>query len=272
MDLQTRIKAPESSFRWPFGEIYRYRELLWAMAYRDYRVKYAHTAVGLLWALFQPLLMMMLLGLAFGVVAPVQTEGVPRTLFMAAGMAAWSYCAVIIAESGHAIFAAQQMIRKVYFPRLIIPASKAVTALIDLLTMLVVLVLLMLWYGHYPDWRLVFLPLFLLLTLFTGLTLGIWMSALMVRFRDFKFIMPVILQVGMYATPIAYPMTAVPESLRRIMYLNPMSGIVEGMRWSLLGTGQFSPDSLWSLVVMALLFVAGLKYFGQVEEVMSDLL
>lgn len=272
MELFTRIKAPDNSFSWPFREIYRYRELLWAMAYRDYRVKYAHTGIGLLWALFQPLLMLLLLGLAFGMVAPVDTGEIPRPLFTAAGLCAWSYCSVIIAESGHSILSAQQMIRKVYFPRLIIPASKAITALIDLLTMLLVLALLMYLYGFYPGWRLVFLPLFVLLTMFMGLTMGIWMSALMVRFRDFKFIMPVILQVGMYATPIAYPVTAIPDSLRWLFYLNPMSGIVEGMRWCLLGTDGFSLDCLWSFAVVGVLFALGLKFFNKVEQVMADLL
>jgi lipopolysaccharide transport system permease protein len=272
MNLFTVIKAPEHNFRWPFVEIYRYRELLWAMAYRDYRVKYAHTGLGMLWALIQPLMMMGLLGLAFGVVTSVDTGGIPGPLFTAVGLCGWSYCAVIIAESGHSIIGAQQMIKKVYFPRLIIPAAKAITALIDLLTMLGVLVLLMGVYGYMPGWRILWLPVFIVLTVFLGLTLGIWMSALMVRYRDFKFVMPVILQVGMYATPIAYPVSAVPEAVRWIFYLNPMSGIAEGMRWSLLGQGELSWICLSSLPVVGLLFWGGLRYFRRVEEVMADLL
>lgn len=272
MKIFTIIKAPERNFRWPFLEIFRYRELLWAMAYRDYRVKYAHTGIGMVWALLQPLLMMGLLGLAFGIVAPVDTGGVPRPLFVAAGLSAWSYCAVIIAESGHSILGAQQMIKKVYFPRLIIPASKAITALIDLATMLTVWGVLMVVYGHVPGWRMLWLPVFLVLTMGMGLTLGIWMSALMVRFRDFKFVMPIILQVGMYVTPIAYPVSVLPESLRWLFYLNPMTGIVEGMRWCLLGEGAFDWAVLWSLPLEAILFWGALRYFRGVEEVMADLL
>jgi len=269
---KTIIQPSKNPFKIDFGELYRFRELLWTLALRDFRVKYAQTFIGFLWALINPIFTLLILTFVFGVVAKVDTGNTPHLLYTIAGLSGWTYFATLFSEAGNSIIGAQQMVQKIYFPRLIIPLSKAVTSFIDFGITLICLAALMLIYRFPPGSQIVFLPLFIFIALISGLTGGIWMSALTVRYRDFRFITPFLLRLGMFATPIAYPAEAVPEQYRLLFYLNPMTGVVEGMRWSIIGGNPPDAYIYLSFGVILLLFFGGIFYFYKVEKVMADIL
>ena len=255
-----------------FSELYRYRELLWTLTYRDFRVKYAQTILGFVWAFINPLFTLVILSFVFGTVAKVDTGGVPHVIYTIAGMCGWTYFSKVFEQAGSSIIGAQNMVKKIYFPRIIIPTSKAITALIDFGIVLLCLAILMIVYKFPPASTIVYMPIFIIIAIVSGLTAGIWMSALTIRFRDFQHITPLLVRVGMYATPIAYPASAVPEKYQMLFYMNPMAGVVEGMRWSIIGGTPPNAYSYISFALIFLLFFAGLFYFSKVEKVMADIL
>lgn len=265
----------DSKNRWydlNIKEIIQYRELLWTLTYRDIRVKYAHTAIGFVWAFLNPIMSLLIMSFVFGVVARVNTNGIPHILFTLSGLIGWTYFATVMADAGNSIIASQSMVTKVYFPRLIIPLSKAISGLIDLSITLLCLAVLFLWYGFVPSANVIYFPLFLLYAILIGVSAGIWMSALTIRFRDFQYITPIVLRVGMYATPVAFPSNLVPEKFQIIFFLNPVAGAVEGLRWSLLGGTELSPYIFVSVGFVFLLFISGLYYFRKVEKVIADII
>ncbi len=272
------IKPSQSIFNLNIKELYAYRELLWTLTYRDLRVRYAQTTVGILWAVLNPLLTLLILAFVFGAVAKVDTgmtangEPMPMLLYTCAGMVGWTYFSSLVAEAGTSIIGAQGMVKKIYFPRLIIPLSKALTAFIDFLIVLFFIAAMMLYYGIAPNANFIYFPFFVLMAVLSGLAGGIWMSALTIRFRDFQYVTPLMLRLGMYATPIGYPISQVPEQYKLLIYCNPLAGVVEGMRWSLLGGEPIHPYSYISFGVIAVLAVLGLFYFKKVERVMADIL
>ncbi|MEE9438641.1 MAG: ABC transporter permease [Saprospiraceae bacterium] len=272
MQHQTIIEAGQKSWFPNFKELWNYRQLLFSLAWRDVRVKYAQTYIGLLWAFINPVFNLIILSFVFGIVAKVDTEGVPHLLFTIAGLSAWTYFSTLLSEAGNSIVGAQGMIKKIYFPRLVIPLSKALSGLVDFGVTLLCLLVIMLYYGVLPGANIIWLPLFLILALMSGLAGGIFVSALTARFRDFSFVVPMLVRVGMYATPIAYSASLVPEKYKFLYFLNPMAGIVEGFRWSLLGTGSPEPYMLYSIGLMILIFVFSLFFFAKVEKVMADIL
>ena len=186
-----------------FRELYRFRELLWTLTYRDFRVKYAQTILGFVWAFINPIFTLVILSFVFGTVAKVDTGGVPHVIYTIAGMCGWTYFAKVFEQAGGSIIGAQNMVKKIYFPRIIIPTSKAITALIDFVIVLLCLAILMIVYKFPPASTIIYMPLFIIVAIVSGLTAGIWMSALTIRFRDFQHITPLLVRVGMYATPIA---------------------------------------------------------------------
>jgi len=255
-----------------FQELYRFRELLWTLTYRDFRVKYAQTILGFVWAFINPLFTLVVLSFVFGTVAKVDTGDVPHVIYTIAGMCGWTYFSKVFEQAGSSIIGAQNMVKKIYFPRIIIPTSKALTALIDFAIVILCLAVLMVIYKHPPAATIVYFPFFLIIAIVSGLAAGIWMSALTIRFRDFQHITPLLIRLGMYATPIAYPASAVPEKYQMLFYLNPMAGVVEGMRWSILGG---TPPNTFAYISFALIFIfffLGLLYFSKVERVMADIL
>ena len=272
------IEPSKSIFNLGIKELVAYRELLWTLTYRDLRVRYAQTLIGAIWALLNPIFTLLILAFVFGVVAKVDTgttaDGlpIPHLLYTSAGMAGWAYFASLFSEAGTSIIGAQAMVKKIYFPRLIIPLSKAMTAFIDFAIVLFLLFFLMFYYGFVPSSNFIFFPLFVVIAIISGLAGGIWMSALTIRFRDFLHVTPFILRLGMYATPIAYPAAAVPEKYQIFFYFNPMAGVVEGLRWSLLGGAPLHWYSYISFAVIFLLLILGLFYFKSVEKVMADIL
>ncbi len=274
MPYKTVIEPSKFSLSLNLRELWEFRELLWTLTYRDFRVKYAQTAIGFAWAFINPIFSILILSFVFGTIAKVGTgnSDVPHLLYTTAGMCGWTYFSAVLAGAGGSIIGAQGMVKKIYFPRLVIPLSKALTAFIDLMIVLFIIVILMVYYGIPPKSTLIYLPFFLLIAIIAGLTGGIWMSALTVRFRDFVHITPLLLRVGMYATPIAFPASSVPEKYQLLFYLNPMAGVVEGVRWSIIGGTPPNSYAYISFAIICVFFVLGTFYFNQVQRKMADII
>jgi lipopolysaccharide transport system permease protein len=276
MDSETDIKTiitPESNLK--FGrslrEIFSYRELLWQLTWRDFRIRYAQTFLGLLWALIQPLLTLLIFILVFNKAIQVNTGSVPYAVFAMTGMWAWSYFSYVLSQSGQSLIQSQALITKVYFPRLLIPLSKSLVGFIDFFVASLLLIVLMIGFHFLPSGNSYALPFFILMLVLFSLSLGIWFSALTIRFRDLQHTIPFIVQLGLYLTPIGYPSSLIPSAYKNLFYLNPMASIVDGFRWSLLGMPLPNPHFLWLSGAMILfLFIAGIWYFCRVESSMAD--
>ncbi len=257
------------------GELRQYKDLLYILAYRDLRIRYAQTLLGLLWALLQPLATLTIFTIVFGRAVKVDTGDIPYPLFAVTGVAAWTYFAFVMKEAGNSVIAAQQMVKKIYFPRLVVPLSKALVGFVDFGIALFFMAVLMAYYGYTPSSNIIFLPVFIVLVVLAALGAGIWLSALTIRYRDFQHIVPFLVQFGLYATPAAYPAKAVlqslPEWLVTLYYLNPMAGIIEGFRWTLLGGDPPSAFAYLSFGLIFILFFSSLFYFKRVERVMADI-
>ncbi|MBW7868862.1 MAG: ABC transporter permease [Brumimicrobium sp.] len=267
------IDAKKKSILPNIKELVRYKDLFWTLAWRDFKVRYAQTTIGLLWAILQPIVTIAILALVFGKFVGVETE-VPYLLFNVTGMAIWTYFSFVLSNSGNSIITSQAMIKKIYFPRLIIPLSKAVVGLIDLGIVLLILIILLFYYQILPSSNIWATPLFILLAMIAALGAGIWLSALTVRFRDFQHVVPFIVQIGLYVTPIAYPaefaMKTLPTWAAQLYFLNPMAGIIQGFRWSLFG-GSAPDGYFWISVAMVfVVFITSLLYFRKVEDDMAD--
>ena len=252
-------------------EVWRYRELLWFLAQRDIRVRYKQTILGAAWAILQPLLTMLVFTLIFGRLAGIPTDGVPYPVFAFCGLLPWGLFAFALTQSSSSLVANQRLITKVYFPRLIVPMASVVCGLVDFVVALPVLAGLMLYYGILPSPALIALPLLILLALLTALAVGLWLSALNAAYRDVQYAIPFLVQLWLFATPVAYPASLVPERFRWLLGLNPMTGVVEGFRWALLGQG--APDlSLLAISsgAVLLLLVGGLFFFRRMERELAD--
>ncbi|HEX7014882.1 MAG TPA: ABC transporter permease [Cyclobacteriaceae bacterium] len=269
------VDATKRGFSLNLKELLEYRDLFLILAYRDLRVRYAQTFLGLAWAFLQPAATLLIFTVVFGRAVKVDTGGIPYPVFAITGMTAWTYFAFVLNQSGNSIVGAQEMVKKIYFPRLVIPLSKAVVGFVDFLIAFAILFVLMAVYRVMPSSNLVFLPVFILLTVVSALAAGIWLSALTIRYRDFQHVVPFLVQFGLYATPIAYPSETIIDNLPRwgtvLYYLNPMAGVVEGFRWSVLGGSPPNEFAYLSFGVMALLFISALIYFKRVERVMADI-
>lgn len=273
-EFKTVIDA-KKSYKLNLKELWDYKDLFRTLAWRDFKVRYAQTAVGLLWAIIQPLATIGILYLVFARFAKIPMNGIPPLVFIVCGMSLWSFFAYVMSNSGSSIIQSQSMISKIYFPRLIIPISKSVVGLIDLIINLCVLIVLMLVYQISPSSNLIFAPLFIIMGVLSALGVGIWLSALSIKYRDFQHIIPFMVQIGLYITPIAYPaqfaIDNLPSSLSTLYFLNPMAGVIQGFRWSVLGGSPPGNLTYISLAVVVLIFVTGLYYFRSVESKMADI-
>ena len=274
MSKTTIIDAKQRKLFPSFSELRRYKDLFLTLAWRDFRVRYAQTTIGFLWAFIQPLVTLTILSLVFNRIANVDTGEIPHTVFTTCGLITWTYFAFVMTNSGKSIIESQNMIKKIYFPRLIIPLSKAVVGLIDLGVTLLILIILMIWEGVAPAPTVWLAPFFLLIGMIAALSVGIWLSALTIRFRDFQHIIPFMVQLGMFITPVAYPAEqaakTMPEWLLSIYYLNPMAGVVQGFRWSLFG-GEAPGNLMYiSFGMILLFFITGLMYFKRVEDEIAE--
>lgn len=270
--MKTNITA---SRHWALNlkEIFSYRELLWMLAYRDFKIRYAQTALGILWAVIQPLLTLLIFVLVFKKAAKVDTGSIPYPVFAMTGMWAWSYFSYVMTQAGQSIINSQSLITKVYFPRLIIPVSKSIVGFIDFSIVFIMLVILMVGYRVLPSANVIALPVVILSVILLSLALGIWLSALTIRFRDFQYVIPFMVQIGLYVTPVAYPSSLIPDKYKALYYLNPMAGVIDSFRWSLLDTPL--PESkylIYTAAVIVLLFVSGVYYFKKVENTIADII
>jgi lipopolysaccharide transport system permease protein len=255
-------------------DLWRYRELLYFLAWRDVLVRYKQTLVGVAWALIRPVLTMIVLTIVFGRLAKMPSGGVPYPLLVLCGMLPWQFFANALSESGSSLVNNTSLISKVYFPRLVVPMSSVVTSFLDFLISAAFLVVLMLWYGYAPSPRVILVPLFIGLAFGAALGAGLWTAALMVKYRDFRFIIPFVVQFGLYASPVPFQSSIVPERWRLLYSLNPMVGIIDGFRWSVLGGEQalYPPGFLVSVLSVLFLVWSGVWYFRRTERGFADVI
>lgn len=254
------------------AEVWQYRELLGFLTWRDVRVRYKQTALGVAWALLQPLLGMLVFSIFFGALARVPSDGVPYPVFAYCGLLPWQLFAFALNGSAQSLTSNERLVTKVYFPRLILPLAAVLAGLIDFFLAFALLLPLMAFYGVWPGPALLALPVFVLLALATAVAVGLALGALNVRFRDVRHALPFLTQLWLFVTPIAYPASLVPGRWRLLFGLNPMAGVVEGFRWALLGTPAPGPMVLVSAGAVAIGLVLGLLYFLRVERSFADVI
>jgi lipopolysaccharide transport system permease protein len=252
-------------------ELWEHRELVGFLAWRDIKVRYAQTVLGAAWAVLQPVMTMVVFSIFFGRLAKIPSEGVPYPVFAYAALVPWGLFSNGLSSAAGSVVSGSSLIQKVYFPRLAIPIASIVAGLPDFLISLAIVVVLMAVYGIPPSWRVIWLLPFVLLALVTSLGVGLWLAALNVRFRDVRYTIPFLVQIWLFATPVAYSSTLVPESWRPLYALNPMVGVVDGFRWALLGGSSAPGGTVWVSSAAALLvLVAGAYYFRRVESLFAD--
>ena len=267
------VEPPKKWAPLNLGDVWAHRELFWTLAMRDLKVRYKQTELGAAWAIIQPLFNMVIFTLIFGRLAgfSADTGGVPYPVFTYVALLPWTYFANTIGKAGNSLVDSAQLVTKVYFPRVLLPLSTAVSGLVDLAIAFVVLVGLMLFYRIGLTWAALALPLFVLLATVSALGVGLWLAALNVEYRDIRYVIPFLTQIWMYSTPVAYPISVIPAKWLWLYELNPMVGVVEGFRWALLGNSQFPGRSLAvSTVFVSVVLVTGLFYFRRMERTFAD--
>ncbi|MCQ3931020.1 MAG: ABC transporter permease [Chloroflexi bacterium] len=267
-----RIQPSHGWVSLKLGELWEYRELLYFLTWRDIKVRYKQTVLGATWAIIQPFMTMVVFSLFFGRLAKIPSDGLPYPVWSYAALVPWTFFASGLATSSDSLVGSANLIKKVFFPRLVIPIGTVLSGVVDFALAFVVLLLMMLFFGIIPTINMVFLPLFLLLAFVTALGVGLWLSAMNVQFRDVRYTVPFLTQFWLFITPIAYPSSLIKNDLLRALYgLNPMAGVVEGFRWALLGT-ETAPGlmALVSAVAAIVLFISGLFYFRRMEKSFAD--
>jgi len=256
-------------------DLWRYRELLQVLAWRDLSVRYKQTVIGISWALIRPVLTMIVFTVVFGRIAKLPSDGAtPYELMVFAGMLPWTFFSTGMADASNSLINNANLISKVYFPRLIVPIATIAVALVDFLISFCILIVLMVWYRFAPSWQVVFLPLFIFLALVASLGPSLWITALNVKYRDFRYVIPFLLQFGLYVSPVGFSSALIPEQWRLLYSLNPIVGVIDGFRWCILG-GQsqlYVPGLAVSTVVAALLLWIGVRRFRKMERSFADLI
>ena len=263
------IIEPGRSAAHYWRDLWRYRELMSFLAWRDIAVRYKQTAIGVLWAVIRPALTLIVF-VAFRRMAGLQQNGVPDVIFVLAAVLPWQFFASALSDASTSLIGNTSLISKVYFPRLIIPLSAVVTAFVDFAITLVMMAALMAWYGVQPDARVLALPLFIAQCAVLALGLGLLLAALTVRYRDFRYVVPFAIQLGLFVSPVAFESARVPERWRALYALNPLVGIIDGFRWSLLGAGLETSVVVSSIVVTLAALIAGIAYFRRTERGFAD--
>ncbi|WJR76372.1 ABC transporter permease [Bradyrhizobium sp. NP1] len=255
-------------------DLWNYRELFYFLAWRDTLVRYKQTAIGVAWALIRPLVTMLVFTIVFGKIAKLPSDGVPYPILVFAAVLPWQFFASAFSEAGNSLVANSGMLSKIYFPRLIIPTSAVMTSLIDFLASIVILIGLMAWYGLWPSWQIVTLPLFTLLAFAAAMGCGIWIAALNVTYRDFAYVIPFMLQLGLYLSPVGFASSVVPGQWRLLYSLNPMVSVIDGFRWAIIGGNSelYLPGFLLSCAVIALLLLTGIAHFRRTERTFADVI
>lgn len=272
--IERTIKAKKGLVPLDFKELHQYRELFWVLSWRNVLIRYKQTYLGIAWAVLQPLLTMLVFVVIFGSVAKMDSKGAPFAVFSFAALLPWLFFSNAISESSNSLVASQNMITKVYFPRLIIPASAVLSGVLDLLISMGLLLLLMLWYGVKFTPYFLLLPLFFIATFLTAMGFGFWFSALSVRYRDVKYVVPFLVRMGIYISPVGYLSEKLYSRFGDWYGLNPLVGIIDGFRWCILGNA-FEPNwtGLWlGVIVMLVVLISGAVYFRSTEKTFADVI
>ena len=267
------IEAGRGARRY-WSDLWLYRELLYFLAWRDIVVRYKQTAIGVAWALIQPLLLMIILTFVFGRLAKLPSDGIPYSLLVLCGLLPWFFFSQAFSSASSSLIGNANMVSRIYFPRMLIPLSAVAVCLVDFAITFGLLIVYALVSGVLPDWRVIALPGFLLLAISTAVGAGLWIAALNVKYRDFRYVVPYLVQIGMYISPVGFNSVLVPEKWRIVYALNPMVGVIDGFRWSLLGgrTALFLPGLFLSVLLSLALLVSGIAYFRKTERHFADLI
>jgi lipopolysaccharide transport system permease protein len=255
-------------------DIWRYRELFYFLSWRDILVRYKQTVIGIAWSLIRPILTMVVFTIVFGKLAKLPSEGVPYPILVYTALLPWQFFSNSLSESSNSLITNSNLLSKIYFPRLILPTSSVIVGIVDFLISFVILIGLMAWFHFVPQWRILALPFFLALALVTSLGFGLWLAALNVKYRDFRYIVPFIVQFGLYISPVGFSSTIVPEKWRLLYSINPMVGVIDGFRWAILGQSikLYWPGFILSIVLTTVIFLSGLRYFRNTERVFADVI
>ena len=256
-------------------DLWRYRELFRVLAWRDLSVRYKQTVIGVLWALIRPILTMLVFTIIFGRIAKLPADGnAPYALMVFAGILPWTFFASGLSEASNSLLNNERLISKAYFPRLIIPVATIVVAFVDFLISFGILLVMMAWYRYFPDWRIVFLPIFILLAFLASVGPALWITSLNVKYRDFRYIIPFIVQFGLYVSPVGFSSSVIPAQWRLLYSLNPMVGVIDGFRWCILrGQGElYRPGLLLSVAAISFFLWFGIRQFRKTEKSFADLI
>ncbi len=256
-------------------DLWRYRELFYFLAWRDILVRYKQTTIGIAWAIIRPFLTMVVFTIVFGNLAKLPSEeGVPYPILVYSAMLPWQFFSSALSECSNSLIANSNMISKVYFPRLIVPTSAVIVSFVDFLISGIILIALMVWFHFLPDWRILTLPFFILIAFAAAIGGGLWLAALTVEYRDFRYIVPFIVQFGLYISPVGFKSSIVPEQWRLLYSLNPMVSVIDGFRWAILGGDSklYWPGFTLSLCLVILLFISGIWYFRKTERTFADVI
>ena len=257
-----------------WGDLWRYRELFYILAWRDISVRYKQTAIGILWAILRPFLAMVIFTVVFGRIAKMPSHGIPYPILVFSAMLPWQFFSTSLSEASNSLIGNTNLISKVYFPRLIIPAGAVITSLVDLLISAGLLGVLMIWFRFMPDWRLLTLPSFTLMAFLAALGPGLLLTALNVKFRDFRYIIPFVVQFGLFVSPVGFSSEVIPENWRLLYSLNPMVGVIDGFRWAVSrgASSIYLPGFALSMSAVALFLFLGIWYFRKTEKTFADII
>jgi lipopolysaccharide transport system permease protein len=255
-------------------DLWRYRELFYFLAWRDILVRYKQTAIGIAWALIRPFLTMVVFTVVFGNLAKLPSEGTPYPILVFTALLPWQFFSSALSECSNSLISNANLISKVYFPRLIVPASAVIVSFVDFLVSGMILLGLMVWYNFVPSWRIITLPLFIGIAFVASMGVGLWFAALNVKYRDFRYIVPFIVQFGLYISPIGFSSSIVPVRWRLLYSLNPMVGVIDGFRWAILKVQStlYWPGFALSMVLVTFLFASGVWYFRKTERTFADMI
>lgn len=256
-----------------WSDLWSYRELFYFLAWRDILVRYKQTVIGIAWAVIRPLLTLLVLTFIFGKLAKMDSGGVPYPILVFCGMLPWQFFSTAFSESGNSLVSNAGMISKVYFPRLVIPISSVITSFVDFIISAALMIIMMIFYGYSPGPSIMMLPAFVILAFSTAFGSGLWVSALMVRYRDFRYIVPFVVQFGLYVSPVGFSSNVVPEKWRFLYSLNPMVGVIDGFRWAILGEKNiYWPEFFISVIGVIFIIISGVWYFRKTERTFADVI
>lgn len=257
-----------------WNDLWRFRELFLFMAWRDILVRYKQTAIGLAWSIIRPVLTMLVFTVVFGRLAKLPSGGVPYPILVYAALLPWQFFSTSFADASASLIGNSNMLTKIYFPRLIIPVSTIIVNLVDFFISFLILVVLMFWYNFVPGWTILYLPFFIFLAFVVSLSAGLYVAALNVKYRDFKYIVPFVVQFGLYISPVGFTSSIVPEKWKLLYSLNPMVGIIDGFRWSILGGKNqiYLPGMALSILVVILILIFSIRYFRKMEKTFADII